>query len=42
VIIQFPSIAESVASDLGYIRILLDKTLAVLPTPLFFTVNGWN
>ena len=44
--IQFPNIAESVASDLGYIRILLtagrllprglflDKTLAVLHVPI--------
>jgi aarF domain-containing kinase len=52
--IQFPNIAESVASDLSYIRILLtagrllprglflDKTLSVLHAPLSFTTNGWN
>jgi hypothetical protein len=52
--IQFPNIAESVASDLSYIRILLtagrllphglflDKTLAILHAPLFCTANGWN
>jgi aarF domain-containing kinase len=52
--IQFPNIAESVASDLSYIRILLtagrllprglflDKTLTVLPAPLFCTANGWS
>jgi aarF domain-containing kinase len=52
--IQFPNIAESVASDLSHIRILLtagrvlphglflDETLAVLPAPLFCTTNGWS
>lgn len=52
--VQFPNIAESVASDLGYIRILLtlgrllprglflDKTLTVLHVPLLYTAHGWG
>jgi aarF domain-containing kinase len=52
--IQFPNIAESIASDLSYIRILLtagrllprglflDRTLAVLHAPSLYIANGWS